>query len=44
VAMTRAKQNLFLYCSYEKKDGLEAYLNTSGRGRRTKASRMLFKP
>jgi len=43
VAMTRAKQNLFLYCSYEKKDGLEAYLNTPAEAGETKASRMLFK-
>ncbi|NLP10067.1 UvrD-helicase domain-containing protein, partial [bacterium] len=43
VAMTRAKQNLFMYCSYEKKDGLEAYLNTPVEDGEATASKMLFK-
>ncbi len=43
VAMTRAKQNLFMYCSYEKKDGLEAYLNSPADAGEAAASKTLFK-
>ncbi|HPI71969.1 MAG TPA: UvrD-helicase domain-containing protein [bacterium] len=43
VAMTRAKQNLFIYCSYEKKDGLEAYLHSMDDASEATASKLLFK-